>query len=105
MRVGVTGSTGFLGSALVAALQDRGDDVVRFVRPTSTNVDGLRVRWDPQRGLIDDADLAAVGGFDAVVNLAGTGIADHRWSANYRREVKTSRTASTTLLISWAVVT
>ncbi len=100
MRVGVTGSTGFLGSALVAALQDRGDDVVRFVRPTSTNVDGLRVRWDPQRGLIDDADLAAVGGFDAVVNLAGTGIADHRWSANYRREVKTSRTASTTLLVT-----
>jgi hypothetical protein len=100
MRVGVTGSTGFLGSALVAALEDRGDDAVRFVRPTSTNVEGLRVRWDPQRGLIDDADLAAVGGFDAVVNLAGTGIADHRWSANYRREVMTSRTASTTLLVT-----
>jgi hypothetical protein len=100
MRVGVTGSTGFLGTALVKALQDRGDDAVRFVRPTSTDVGGLRVRWDPQRGLIDDADLTAVGGFDAVVNLAGTGIADHRWSENYRREVMTSRTASTTLLVT-----
>ena len=35
MRVGVTGSSGFIGTALVAALVERGDDVVRFVRPDS----------------------------------------------------------------------
>jgi uncharacterized protein (TIGR01777 family) len=100
MRVGITGSTGFVGTALVAALQARGDDVVRFVRPTSQNVGGLRVRWDPERSLIDDGDLAAVGGFDAVVNLAGTGIASHRWSSEYRRRVLTSRTTSTSLLVN-----
>ncbi|HEY5302794.1 MAG TPA: TIGR01777 family oxidoreductase [Acidimicrobiales bacterium] len=99
MRVGVTGSTGFIGAALVAALRERGDDVVRFVRPSSGDVDGLRVRWDPERGIVDDGDLAAVGGFDAVVNLAGTGIAAHRWSPRYRRAVLTSRTTSTTLLV------
>lgn len=99
MRVGVTGSTGFIGTALVAALEGRGDDVVRFVRPSTTAPPGQVVRWDPERGVIDDADLAKVGGFDAVVNLAGTGIASHRWSTRYRRGVMTSRTATTTLLV------
>lgn len=99
MRVGVTGSTGFLGSALVAALEARGDDVVRFVRPTSTPVAGASIRWDPERSLIDEGDLTAVGGFDAVVNLAGTSIAGHRWSAAYRQRVQTSRTDATTLLV------
>lgn len=99
MRVGVTGSTGFLGTALVAALSARGDDVVRFVRPTSTTAPGRVVRWDPERSLLDEGDLAAAGGFDAVVNLAGTGIASHRWSAEYRRGVKSSRTMSTALLV------
>lgn len=99
MKVGVTGSTGFLGTALASALEARGDDVVRFVRPSSTPVSGASVRWDPERSVIDEGDLAAAGGFDAVVNLAGTGIADHRWSAAYRRRVMTSRTEATTLLV------
>ncbi len=99
MRIGVTGSTGFVGAALVAALRERGDDVVRFVRPSSSAVDGQRVRWDPERSAIDEGDLAAVGGFDAVVNLAGTGIAAHRWTPTYRRAVLTSRTSSTALLV------
>lgn len=99
MRVGVTGSTGFIGTALVAALEGRGDDVVRFVRPATSAINGRVVRWDPERGVIDDADLAKVGGFDTVVNLAGTGIASHRWSTSYRQGVMTSRTAATALLV------
>ncbi|NNN10040.1 MAG: TIGR01777 family protein [Acidimicrobiaceae bacterium] len=99
MRVGITGSTGFIGTAVVAALEGRGDDVVRFVRPTTTSTKGRIVRWDPERGVIDDTDLAKVGGFDAVVNLAGTGIASHRWSTSYRQSVMTSRISATTLLV------
>lgn len=99
MRIGVTGSTGFLGTALIAALEERGDDVVRFVRPSSRAATGRTIRWDPERAQIDEGDLRSVGGFDAVVNLAGTGIASHRWSTAYRRDVMTSRTAATTLLV------
>jgi uncharacterized protein (TIGR01777 family) len=98
VHVGVTGSSGFIGSALVAALQERGDTVTRFVRPTSPRA-GRVVRWDPARGLVDDTDLASVGGFDAVVNLSGTGIADKRWSDARKKEILTSRTASTSLLV------
>ncbi len=99
MRVGVTGSSGFIGSALVAALEDRGDDVVRFVRPDSARRSGEEVRWDPARGLVDEEDLRRVGRFDAVVNLAGAGIADRRWSATRKAEILTSRTNATTLLV------
>jgi uncharacterized protein (TIGR01777 family) len=98
VRVGVTGSSGFIGSALVAALLERGDVVVRFLRPGSPHVTDDDVRWDPSRGLVDEVDLRRVGGFDAVVNLAGAGIADRRWTNARKEEIRRSRTDATTLL-------
>ena len=98
MRVGVTGSSGFIGAALTTALEARGDDVVRFVRPSSTTQGATRVRWDPDAGEVDDMDLAHAGTLDAVVNLAGAGIADRRWSTDRQREILESRTKSTALL-------
>jgi uncharacterized protein (TIGR01777 family) len=99
VRVGVTGSTGFIGSALVSALRERGDDVVRFVRPDSVVRDGPVVRWNPTTGDLDDGDLRAAGGFDAVVNLAGAGVADHRWSDARKKVILDSRVTSTSLLV------
>lgn len=99
MRVGVTGASGLIGGALVSALRDRGDLVTMFVRPSSASHDGPIVRWDPARGLLDDSDLRSAGGFDAVVHLAGAGIADKRWDVGRKRTILDSRTTSTTLLV------
>jgi hypothetical protein len=99
MRVGVTGSSGFIGSALVAALVERGNDVVRFVRPDSPHAGGESIRWDPSRGLVDEDDVQRVGAFDAVVNLAGAGIADRRWTDVRKEEIRRSRVDATTLLV------
>jgi len=98
MRIGITGSSGFIGSALVQSLVERGDDVVRFIRPGSVPTEST-VRWDPSRQLVDDADLKRVGSFDAVVHLAGAGLADKRWSEARKREIESSRTESTSLLV------
>ncbi len=100
MRIGVTGSSGLIGSALVRALRDRGDDVITFVRPGSTASGPSSIRWDPAREMIDADDLARVGGFDAVVHLAGAGIADRRWTETRRREIRDSRVRSTALLVN-----
>lgn len=92
MRVGITGASGLIGSALVAALRERGDTAVPFVRRDAA---AREIAWNPAERRLDPADLA---GLDAVVNLAGAGIGDHRWTDEYRRELIESRTAGTALL-------
>jgi hypothetical protein len=84
---------------VVSALLERGDDVVRFVRPDSPSGAGQVIRWDPSRGLVDDADVRRVGDFDAVINLAGAGIADRRWSKSRKEEILRSRADATALLV------
>src|SRR3954451_23842752 len=86
-RVAVTGSSGLIGGALRRHLGERGDEVVRLVRHGPTAPD--EVEWDPTRGRIGEGVLDGV---DAVVNLAGVGIGDRRWSAEHKREVERSRT-------------
>ena len=61
----------------------------------STSATGPSVRWDPQRGLLDPADLA---GTDALVHLAGEGIGDKRWTERHKARVLDSRVRGTTLL-------
>ena len=91
LRVAVTGATGFLGRALCAFLTTGGHGVVRVGR-------GARgpdaVAWDPARGTIDAAGLAAV---DAVVHLAGAPVAT-RWTPASKRAIRESRVAGTRLL-------
>lgn len=99
MHVGVTGAGGLIGGALTAALVERGDHVVAFTRPRGSAPAGPNVRWDPASGLFDDADLRRVGHLDAVVHLAGAGIGDQRWTEARKREILSSRTASTRLLV------
>ncbi|NEA38893.1 TIGR01777 family oxidoreductase, partial [Streptomyces sp. SID11385] len=52
-------------------------------------------RWDPQGG---DVDTAALAGCDTVVNLAGAGIGDHRWTDAYKRTIRDSRVLGTATL-------
>jgi uncharacterized protein (TIGR01777 family) len=90
MKVAVTGSSGLIGSHLVPALRADGHDVLRLVRRTPRTAD--EHRWDPQHRRIDPALLADV---DAVVNLAGVGIGDRRWTAKYKQDVLSSRVDAT----------
>jgi hypothetical protein len=97
MDIAVTGSTGLIGTELVAALQGDGHRVLRLVRPDSVGAGGDTAAWDPARGTID---AAALEGIDAVVHLAGVGIADSRWTEQQRQRILGSRTSGTTLLAS-----
>lgn len=97
MRVAVAGSHGLIGSALVRRLSAEGWSVVRIVRPghpEGTGGPGATIVF-PQSGPLDPAELD---GIDAVVNLAGAGIGDHRWTDEYRRTLVDSRIGPTTAL-------
>jgi hypothetical protein len=80
MKVAVAGSSGFIGSALVPLLTENGHDVVRMVRGTARSPGD--VSWDPGASIVD---LEALSGVDAIVNLAGPGIGDRRWTAARKR--------------------
>jgi len=94
MQVGVTGSSGLIGTALVARLRAGGHTAVPIVRRPAHQNSG-EIGWSPADGRLDAASLA---GLDAVVHLAGAGIGDHRWTDRYRRQLLDSRVVSTTLL-------
>jgi uncharacterized protein len=98
VRVGVTGSSGLIGRALVTALRDRGDSVVPFVRPGSRPSVDSCIRWDPSSDYVDETDLRDVSRLDALVHLAGTGIGDRRWSDTRKALILSSRVKSTRLL-------
>jgi len=90
----VTGSTGLVGSALVASLLRDGVHVTCLVRDREQVGPG-RAYWNPEKGELDARELE---GFDAVVHLAGAGIADGRWTKARKRILLESRVRSTALL-------
>jgi hypothetical protein len=92
MRVGVTGSTGLIGSALFDHLTGAGYEVVPFVRAEQPVGDGIA--WQPGA----DLDPGALNGIDAVVHLAGAGVADKRWTAAYKQLIRSSRVDGTTTI-------
>lgn len=80
MRCGVTGATGWLGEGIVAALQARGDEVVRFVRRPAHPGDRVF-----ELGM--QASAIELGGLDALVHCAHD-FAENRpgpaWALNAR---------------------
>ncbi|MFE1755405.1 TIGR01777 family oxidoreductase [Streptomyces anandii] len=92
-RIAVAGASGLIGSALVRSLAADGHEVVRLVRRSARGED--EVCWDPDGQYVDAAGLA---GCDAVVNLAGAGVGDRRWTDAYKREIRDSRVLGTAAL-------
>lgn len=88
----VAGASGFIGTALSRELRRRGWVVRRLVRRAPTDMDDIR--WGPTNPL----SPAHLSGVDAVVNLAGVGIGDRRWSGEYRRLIVSSRVRGTEAL-------
>ncbi|MEV8591804.1 TIGR01777 family oxidoreductase [Streptomyces sp. NPDC052013] len=92
-RIAVAGGSGLIGSALVRSLTADGHEVVRLVRGAPRAAD--EIRWDPERGAVDAQALA---GCDAVVNLAGAGVGDRRWTPEYKARIRASRVRGTAAL-------
>ena len=97
MRVAITGASGFVGRALTARLLADGHEVVALSRDPERAAVVLPARcrvaaWDPSA----DAELA---GIDAVVNLAGAGVADARWSTRRKATIRASRVDATRALV------
>jgi len=93
MRIVMAGSSGLLGSRLRESVRRDGHEVVQLVRQPPRGEDERQ--WEPHSGSIDSSVLA---GADAVVNLAGAGVEDKRWSNSYKQTLILSRTRPTATL-------
>jgi len=91
----MAGASGFLGTHLRRRLTDAGHEIVSLVRRPAT--DATQIQWAPDRRELDPSALA---GADAVVNLAGVGVGDRRWTAAYKEKIRTSRVDTTATIAS-----
>lgn len=100
MKIVIAGGSGFLGRALTARLATDGHQVIVLSRgkPGLTEPSGVCfVDWSPNGKTGGWAN--AIHGADAVINLAGAGIADKRWNAARKQLLRDSRVLSTRSLV------
>ena len=90
MRIVVSGGSGFLGQALVTALRSAGHTVMVLTRQPRREGDLL---WSPD--VSAGSWVAAIHAADVVINLAGEGIADRRWSESRKNAILASRVTAT----------
>ncbi|CAB4530183.1 unannotated protein [freshwater metagenome] len=108
MKIALTGASGLIGTQLIDALLHDGHELTQFTRPSSSPAANAaatgsadssplirQASWDPARKLIDASALIGV---EAVIHLAGVGIADTRWTAQQKDRILTSRTLGTSLI-------
>lgn len=88
MKILITGGTGFIGSALAKQLAAAKEDVTVLSRSPEnvTAICGAEVK-----ALTGLKNLKAEDSFDVIVNLAGAGIFDARWSEARKQLIRASR--------------
>jgi len=93
-KILITGASGLIGSRLTEMLLQKGYQVSHLGR-TKKNGSVKSFVWDVDKGELDDEALS---GIDAIIHLAGAGVADKRWNEKRKKEILESRTKSSSLL-------
>lgn len=94
----IAGGSGLVGSHLRQILIDSGYRVLVLTRNAGLAASTEDyVLWDVPNDVIDHEAQSA----DHIINLAGAGIADRRWTHNRKKEIIESRTRTTKLLIRY----
>lgn len=91
----ITGGSGLVGRKITALLESKGYAVAWLSRDPKRNKQ-LSFAWDVEKQFIDPKAIAWA---DAIIHLAGEGVAEKRWTAERKSAILTSRTASTALLL------
>lgn len=94
-RILITGASGLVGTRLTELLLERGHEVAHLGRSKkSGNIQSFI--WNVENGRVDPE---AFQNKDAVIHLAGAGIADERWTKKRKKVILESRTKSTALVV------
>ena len=93
-KILITGASGLIGSRLTELLLKQGHQVNHIGRTKRGGVVSSYV-WNIETG---EFDAEALAGVDAIIHLAGAGVADKRWTDERKNEILQSRLKSTQLL-------
>ncbi len=96
----ITGGTGLIGKNLTRHLTLKGYEVIIVSRkPARASNDGMIsfANWNLEEQKIDSNAIAKS---DYIINLAGAGVMEKKWSKKYKKEIVESRTKSGELLIN-----
>ncbi len=96
MIIAIAGGSGFLGRKLAKRLRSEGHRVLTLTRkavPASPDT----IQWSPDGS--PGTLPASFEGVDVVINLAGEGIADRRWTESRKEAIRVSRILSTRTLV------
>jgi hypothetical protein len=95
MKILISGGSGLVGKRLTQQLESHGHEVAWLTR-AAANKNRKHFLWEPEQGKLD---YDAMEWPDAIVNLAGAGVADVRWTETRKQEIEHSRVAATKLLV------
>ena len=87
-RVLIAGGTGLIGKQLSKMLRDKGYEVLHLSRKRNLQAEFPAYGWDLRAGTIEEEALQKA---DFVINLAGAGIADKRWTDARKQLIIDSR--------------
>jgi len=94
-KILISGGTGLVGSRLSNLLAHKGYQVSHLSRTEDLQATYPAYGWDLQNQTMNPDALEEV---DAIINLAGAGIADKRWTTERKRIIEESRTLSAPLI-------
>jgi len=98
--ISITGGTGTIGRTLGQFLLDKGHQVIVLCRAVPKNKQkGIQYAlWNPYKRELDATSLANT---EYLINLAGAGVADKRWTSSRKQEIAESRIASGETLVQF----
>ena len=94
----ISGGTGLIGKELSKALQQQGFNVAHLSRSKAGVDDVKTYLWDIEKKFIEPEAFDNV---NVIIHLAGSGIADARWTKSRKKEILNSRVDSCNLLFDY----
>lgn len=100
-KILITGGTGSIGKYLIKILMETGHEPVVLTRGSiDQKLPYKTFKWDQEKEYIDEK---AFEGIEHIINLAGAGIADKRWTQKRKEEIVNSRINSSKLLYAYLI--
>ncbi len=96
----ISGGTGLIGSRLADHLIERGYNIIILTRQKNRSSENPKIKysyWNIEKQALD---AEAVKAADYIIHLAGAGVMDHKWTADYKKKILESRRKSAELIIN-----